>query len=507
VSAAILVFAADVVVVGARNREVAASQQVGAPMVATVTGGSVRAVRDLLRSIDPHGRKMTTVVVEHPLSVVDQTNLFVDRASFLRIATFRDAAAARGALGRLEPPAIKPIDVVATSVSVDVATETFYENSHREVDLDLLLLGHDGVPMTVRLGQIGPGTSPNSTRQAEVDCAAGCVLTGWKVETDPGNTGSGRILIGPVRTDGGQVLDLGRRSDWTPNLTEGARIQALDAGPQSLTAFVSNAGSSSLVLAHHWVPAILPTVVSGELPSDSKGPHYEGRGLDGVSRPMTAVTRLPWLPASTRNATLADLGQTLRSGMDLGDQAELQVWFAHDDKNALAAVTKALRAKHMNVSHVARISAARATLDESAATWSMQLGVLVGLACLVVAGIGLAIGGAASWRSRARDLAVLRLNGVPERDARRISLGEQLPMVAVAVVTGAAAGVLAAHYALPTLPLLPAAPPVDLVDLSTAWSTVVLLAAMTALALGAVAAVVADLVFRRATPDRVGGGS
>jgi len=508
VSAAILVFAADVVVVGARNRELAASQEVGAPMVATLSGGTVRAAQEALSDVDPHGTRTTAVVVQHPLSTADQTNLFVHPDSFLRVASFADRGAARAALGHLGVAPVEPIKVVGTGLSVTVATDNFYEESHREVDLDVLLLGHDGVPRSVPLGRLASGTTgttPATTYAAPVDCADGCILTGWKVETDPGNSGSGRILIGPVSTDDGPV-DLGKRSDWTPTKTEGAGIEAIDAGPASLTVFVSNAGSSALVLAHHWIPATLPTVVSGSLPPDSTGRRFTGLGPDGITRPMTAVARLPWLPAATRNATVNDLDLVLRSGMALGDQAELQVWFREQDQHVLAAVTQALAARHVQVTDVARVSRVRSLLDESAATWSTRLGVLVGLACLVVAALGLAIAAAASWRSRARDLAILRLNGVTARDARRTCLREQLPTVAVAVLAGAATGVLAAHYALPTLPLLPAAPPVDLVVLSTAWGAVVVLTVLTALVLGGVGVVVADAVFRRATMDRIGGG-
>jgi len=502
VSAAILVFAADVVVVGARNRQLVAEQGVGAPMVATVSGGTVRAARSAVASLDGDGTDMTTVVVQHPLSDEDQTNLFVDRSAFLRIATFPDRQAAAAAMSHLGGAAVTPIKVVGTGLSVDVSTQGFYEGSHREVDLAVQLLGHDGVPVSVPLGQLPPGTSEPRTRTAAVDCAEGCVLTGWTVLTDPGNSGSGRVTVGSVRTDDGQPVDLGTTTDWNRSEVEGARIQALDAGANSLTIFVSNTGISTLLLAHHWIPARLPTAISGTLPADSSGRHFSGAGLDGVNRPMTAVARLPWLPAATRNATLADLDLALRSGMALGDDAELQVWFAGEDDRALSRLTEAVDAAHMKITHVARVSEARELLDDTAATWSMQLGVLVGIACLVVAACGLTIAGAASWRSRARDLAILRLNGLSHRDVRRVSLGEQLPAIVMSVLTGAASGVLAAHFALPTLPLLPADPVVDLVDLSAAWTAVFILAGLTLAVLGAVGALVAAAVARRASLDR-----
>jgi ABC-type antimicrobial peptide transport system permease subunit len=208
------------------------------------------------------------------------------------------------------------------------------------------------------------------------------------------------------------------------------------------------------------------------------------------------------MPAATRNATLADLDLALRSGMVLGDNAELQVWFGREDDRALAAVRTGLERAGMRVTDVRRVSAARERLDDSAATWSMQLGVLVAIASLVVAGLGLVIAGAASWRSRARDLAILRLNGLPTSALRRISLGEQLPLVLVSVLTGATAGLVAAQYALPTLPLLPSKPAVDLVDLAPSWGALLAVALVTALALGAVGVLVAGVVARRADLER-----
>ena len=501
VSAAILLFAADAVAVGDRNRDLAARQEVGAPMVATVTGGNVRAMRDVVASVDAGRADLTAVVVQHPLSDRDQTNLYVDRPAFLRLATFADRSRARSAARHLVAPRIAPIKVVGRSLSVDVSTESFYKPSARSVSLAARLLGSDGVPVSVPLGDLTPGTSGPTTRTAAIDCAQACVLIGWQLLTDPGNAGNGRVVLASAHTEGGP-LDLGAATDWTTGNANGSRLQALDAGPQSLTLFVGNHGSAELTLTHSWVPASLPVLVTGTLPTDSHGTHFSGSGLDGISRPMTVAGRLPWLPAATRNATLGDLDLVLRSGMDLGDHAEMQIWFASEDRAQLAAVTKALHAKGMEVTAVTRVSAARRVLDESAATWSMQLGVLVGVACLLVAALGLAIGGAASWRSRARDLAIMRLNGLGRGDVRRISLGEQLPMVVVAVLTGAAAGMLAAHYALPTLPVLPADPPVDLVDLSADWATVLVLTGVAVLALCAVGVVIAGLVARRAVLDR-----
>ena len=77
-----------------------------------------------------------------------------------------------------------------------------------------------------------------------------------------------------------------------------------------------------------------------------------------------------------------------------------------------------------------------------------------------------------------------------------------MPTVVVAVLAGAGVGVLAAHYALPTLPLLPADPAVDLIDLSAPWRVVLVLTCVAVVVLCSTGALIAALVARRASLDR-----
>lgn len=509
VAAGILVFAADAVSVGSRNRELAAAQQVGSPMVASVTGGGVTgggvtALLDAVRVARTPAHDMTAVVLHRQLSDADQTNLFVDPDAFRRIATFPDGSAT-AATGHLAPPTTEPITVVGTRVTARVSTEGFYEGSSRPVDLAVQLLSHDGVPAVVRLGTLPTGTTAPRRMQADVDCAAGCVLTGWRLLTDPANDGIGRVTVAAVRTDTGGRIDLGTTADWPRHDIGEVQARAMDANGTSLTMYVDNPGATEVLLQHRWVPNELPAAVTGSLPEGSDGRRYDGKGLDGVTRPMRVVTRLAWLPSVGSNAALSDLDAATRTGTVLDDQAELQVWFADEDAGALARLRKALEDRSMSVIGVERTSTTRDLLDDTAAGWSLQLGVLAGSAALVVAALGLAVAGAASWRPRTRDLAVLELNGMSARAIRRISLGEQVPAIAAAVLSGAAVGVVAAHYALPTLPLLPEDPPVDLVDLSTEWTTVLVLVPVTVVLLCLVGAAVGAAIVRRTRIDQAVG--
>lgn len=503
VAAAILVFAGDAVAVGSRNRTVAADQQVGAPAVLTVAGGGLDELERALADSGVPGDAATPVVVQPAVSGRDQTVLYVDSTRFASIGAFSSRSRATAALHRLVTPTADPIRVTGRLLTLTVATDRFYAGTDHSVGLDATLLGDDGTVSSVPLGTLASGTTPGRRVEVPIPCAAGCVLIGWRLTTTPANAGTGRLVLADAHTDAGGPVSLGSEKDWRPIAAGESELQSIAADAHSLTLFADNAGASDLVLEHAWIPEHLPAVVSGVLPPDAFDNEFAAHGLDGVGRSMSVAGRLPWMPATAANAAIADLGLAERTGAALSDDALLQVWLARTDRELLDRVRSALAVHHLQVADVARASEVRRELDRSAATWSLQLGVLVGAAGLLVAVLGAVIAGAGSWRSRARDLAALRLNGVALSDVRRISVVEQVPSMVAAVLAGAVIGVVAAHYALPTLPLLPADPPVDLIDLSPAWRVVLLLGAVAAVVLGLVGWAAARAVAGAARPERI----
>ena len=59
------------------------------------------------------------------------------------------------------------------------------------------------------------------------------------------------------------------------------------------------------------------------------------------------------------------------------------------------------------------------------------------------------------WRDRARDLAILRLNGAGRRTTRRLAVWAQLPAILLAVAAGVGAGLVGAALAMPDVSFLP----------------------------------------------------
>jgi len=99
-------------------------------------------------------------------------------------------------------------------------------------------------------------------------------------------------------------------------------------------------------------------------------------------------------------------------------------------------------------------------------------------------------------RSRRDDIAALRVVGAGRRALRRSAVVEQLAVVLSGVVVGAAAGVLGAHLAMPSIPIFVDKQAVPDVRLPIAWPSMLVAAGLVA-ALLVTTAVVAALRLTR----------
>ena len=88
---------------------------------------------------------------------------------------------------------------------------------------------------------------------------------------------------------------------------------------------------------------------------------------------------------------------------------------------------------------------------------------------MVLAGAALVVGVATSGASGARDLAGLRLVGVPGRTVRPASVREHLVVAVLGVLAGGLLGLVAAQAALPDVPLFAAVPGRLPAGLDPAW--------------------------------------
>ena len=508
VSTALLVFAANALVIGARNRGDSAQQVVGAARVVTVDRPDVSQVRRVLRRLDPSGRNLTPVVQIQPPGPEASTVVAVVPQQFRRIALFPGAPEAAAALPRLVPKTPPPRRVRGTTISVRVATTGMMPAPGSPVQLRLQLLTAGNRARTVVLGNLPYRGSRTTVLHALLPCREGCTVTGLSLDTDIGASDlGGRFILSRVRTSAGSHVALGSASEWYPlgpaTGEDGRMVAAPDtsAGVRAVD-YLAVAGPE-LTMTHRWVPSNLPALLAGTRPPDLLHGQFQAAGLDGINRTMHRAGEVAFVPGAPKDTILVDLDMLERGGQTAATLDTLQVWFAHDDPALLARLTTDLSEHGIAVTGSTTPGDQLRLYDESASAIGLGLALVVGIGSLLIAALVLLVLVATSWRLRTRDYAALRLAGVPRRGITSLALGEQLPVVALAVAVGTVCGVYGAHLAMPSVPLFSTPPAVSVLDLATDWPAVLAAAAGAFVLLVGVGALCARLLSARSHLLRV----
>lgn len=509
VACALLVFSADALTVGARNRGYAAGQENGAPLVATVSGTDLAGVRAALHDADPDGASVTPVVLIGPPGEAGTTTQAVVPDSFARIGLFSGREPSAAEWARIDPPRVQPLRVVGRSVSLSVTSDIRSLARGGPVPapvlLSLRLVGPDGLETAVEVDRLPTGRRPNQVAKAAVPCPQSCSIAAISLDSESGRPARGDVTVSGLRDSTGQRVPIGPADAWRTSRADspGWARPGQDAEPSSLGFSFAARGTAALDMDHAALPARLPALVVGALPPGSAGSAFDGSGLDAVSRPMRSVGRLPHSPGAPGATAVVNLDVLRRDGATLDPAGTIQLWFARDDPALLTRVRTALSERRIDLTSVSHLSATRRGYDDSSAAWSLQLATLVGAMGLLIAAFVLVVVAATSWRQRSRDFAALRLSGLPRSKVSAMAVIEQLVVVGLAVLAGTVCGVVGAQLALPTVPLFATAPAVSTLDLGTAWGAVAASAAAAAVCLGVVGWSTSRWLAGRAEPDRL----
>jgi hypothetical protein len=286
--------------------------------------------------------------------------------------------------------------------------------------------------------------------------------------------------------------------DWNVTEDEQTVIRPGTTSSGALQLLVSLRGLYPAALTPAWVPPTVPAL----LPAARRDPlGLVVTGVDGSDRPARSAGRVTLVPAMPRRSALVDLDAITR-GAEVTFDSHAEVWLL-DDPGLVAAVSTALRERGIAVADVRRFSTIERTHQDTVPTWSLALSAVVGPAVVLVALLILLVLAVIGWRDRARDLAVLRLNGAGLRTTRRLALWAQLPAILLAIPAGIAAGVVGAALAMPDVSFFPAPPDVPVIDTSTSWTAVLWVTAACLVVLPAAAALAGNAVARRAHLERV----
>jgi len=481
---ALAVFSADALLVGQRNWASAAEQQAGAPMIATVDGGDLPAVRAALAELPAGDRDVTPVVRVRPPGDGVSTTLAVVPDEFRRIALFPGGAPPASLWRRLEPATARPIPVRGTTLRVAVRRSTLVsrrvDGQPNPVDVGVDLLTPTGESLHMTLGEL---TRPVARVRfaTDVQCSSGCYLTGVWFGTLPGATIDGAVTLGPVV--GSAPVRIGPASRWVALHDPGTgSVEPASDRPATLTLRVHGTGAELVTVRQAWIPGALPALVAGGSHGGPADP-LALTGLDGEQQDGTRIAGLARVPGSGPDTDVVDLDAAQR-GRPLDSSAVLQVWLGRDDPALLGAVEDALARHSVTVADTTTLRQVRQDVGWTAPAWSLELAALVGGAALLIALLVLVVSAASSWRTRTRDLAALRMTGVPLRELRRMPVLGQLLGVLVGVAAGTLTGLYGAHLALPMVPLFAVVPEVPTLDLATSWMAVVAASLAALLVLG-----------------------
>lgn len=505
VATALLVFSADALLVGSRNRDSAAEQESGAHQVAAVLDNDLKTVRGVLASVDPQGRRVTPVVKVSPPGTQAPATLAVVPGQFRRIGLFPGNDPARIPWRDLAPPTQDPIEVQGEQVTGRIASDELSVSGPGGTvappTVTLNLVDDHNSTLGVPLGTVASGTHSRRFR-LPLHCPEPCKLSGITVGTTPGSSLSGSIALSGVHADA-QPVTLGPATQWdsVDDATTGT-LKVTSTSDDLLSVQLRTDGVNTVTVHQAWFPTRVPAIVAGRLPAGSHGDEFVAAALSGDTRDARRVARVPRVPASQADTALVNLDVAER-GSTVDPDAQVMLWFADEDPAAVAEVRKALTAKGIRLGDVHTLTQVRRTYAESTAAWSLQLAVVVGIAGLLTGILVLLVIAVTTWRLRSRDFAALRMSGVGQRSVRRIAVTEQLIAIALAVVAGAVCGAVGAHFALPTIPLFATAPQVSTLDLSTSWVAVAVGFAGAAVVLTLTGVVIGRAIAHRSTLERV----
>ena len=497
VASALAVFAVDALVVGERNRDNASQHDAGAPVVLRVAGRDLDGVRAALATSDPTGHRATPVMIS-------RTTLAVEPDGFRRIALFPRGAPTDAQWRAIAPPDAEPVELTGKRISLTVRSGSQLSVSDGfskdpEAIVGLVVSTATGTRRSIRLGVVPAAGKSAALTASEPACVRGCRLVAVDFTSSPGVVVDGELELDNLLVDDRPIELASSVEDW--NITEEPENSISPKGVTTtggIQIVLSTGGLYPVEFTPAWVTQTVPAILPASR-QDSLGPTVTG--VDGSDREARSVGRIVLVPTMPTRSAIVDL-DALSRGAEFTNDSHMEVWL-DGDAELVAAVTTSLREGGIGVSDVRRISTIRRAYDDTVATWSLALGAVLGPAVLLIALLVLLVLAVTGWRERARDLAILRLNGAGLGATRQLAVFSQLPSVLLGIVAGVAAGVLGAALAMPDVPFFPTTPTVPIIDPATSWTAVLAVAVACLVVLPTAAALAGRAVARRAHLERV----
>jgi hypothetical protein len=522
VACALLVFAVDAWTVAGRNRTARAEVEAGAPVVLGVDATSPRALRDAVLDIDSKGRFATPVVTVSSVTPVGPRTTAVEPEAFARIARWAGAAGLpkQDDLAQLRPPPVAPVRLTGDRIEVEAALTAEAVPIRGAPLPDLgpirLVLGVETPDGLVHPVSLGVARTGKTTYRAAVRCAQGCLLRTVTIGRTFGDFVDANVKVVMSRLSVGtgtnlRPVDLGTETPdaWQPQPLPGDAFGDASVLPGAALVFGGLSYGPPLTVQRGDRPTVATAITAGNLPRPlstngiSPVGSVVGPDLLGGQVAYQMVGTIPQVPRSGTRVLLVDLDGVVTGPVAGAGTTSYDVWLASNDPARERALRRQLAAHGLRVIARDTTGAHVVAFESEGPSLALRLSLLAGLVSVLLAGATLVVGVATSGASRARDLAGLRLVGVPARTVRQASVREHLVVAVVGVLAGTALGLVAAQAALPDIPLFATANKALPLDLSPAWTAVVLTTLGCLLVLCTVSVAVGRALARAAVPARL----
>jgi hypothetical protein len=519
VACALLVFAVDAWTVSDRNRTTHAAVDAGAPVVLTVDADSSLELRRAVLEIDPEGGFATPVVTIRSAAETGPRTTAVEPEAFRRVARW-GTDANRPTAAELRALDATVADSVALRGSRVELTAAFAARGLPPAEgapvpdlapmrLEIGVVDPDGVLRRVDLGRLDDG---RGTYRGEIPCPDGCLLRQVTVNRTFGDFADAQVELEVRSLRAGAPgaladvdLDSGTEGSWLP--TPWRAVVPADGAvqPGPTLRFFDVSYGVPVTVQRGDVLVNPPALVAGRVTRLADNPNVAtsrvvAADLTTGDRAYDVAGRLPQVPRSGPRGVLVDLEAVLAGPSAAPAQTSYDVWLAADDPTREARLRAELAQRGLAVTARDSAAAHEDALAAEGPTLALRLAILAGVVALLLAATALVVGVATSGESRARDLAGLRLAGVPAATVRSAAVREHVVIAALGVLAGAVLGVVAARAALPRIPLF-ATPPTRLpLVLDPVWPAVGATVAVCLLLLSAVSVLVGRALAAAATP-------
>lgn len=449
VAVALLGFAVIAASVAADRRADRAGTELGASRVVPVAPVPAATLLDATRRADPDGRfAMAAVTIDPPEGPTAPRVLAVDSGRLAAVTAWPGGASIGPAdvARRLRPAAADPLVVSGTALRIDV-TMTLLNASLPSLPLRAYLTPADGrTEKRVELGQVQPG---RATYTGEVTgCESGCRLASIEIR-QPGQVDFTARLVVHGITQGGPDRELvtgEQLGGWVASrqLRPADRLtiaRAADGLAVDVTA--GTTGTLDARLRPPDAPYPVPMVAAGPDLTDVIG-------VDQRREPAVEVGRVDLLPRLGAVGRLVDLEYLNRLARSVGVATNAEVWLG---PAAPADAVERLRAVGLVPGTERSLDGLVTALSQQGPALALRFHVATGALALLLAIGAVLLVAAIDRADRSVELRALRTQGLRRRDAAVYARRGYLWVVAVAVVAGIAAALVAWIAVGPFVPL------------------------------------------------------